>query len=123
MKALKLVWMGVPTEDFERSVAFFCDVMGLEVQHLEEDFAVLRLAGEGTVEVFGPSFREQPQFATGPVVGFQVEDVAGSREEMEAKGVEFVVFVHSGEKGALWSHFKGPDGKVYEITQVPDGEP
>ncbi len=122
MKALKLVWMGVPTDDFEGSVAFFRDVMGLEVQHLEEDFAVLRLAGGEAVEVFGPSIRGQAQFATGPVVGFQVEDVARSREEMEAAGVEFVGPVHSGEEGALWSHFKGPDGKIYEITQVPDGE-
>ncbi len=40
------------------------------------------------MEVFGPSFRGRAQFATEPVVVFQVEDVAGSREEMEAKGVE-----------------------------------
>ena len=74
------------------------------------------------MEVFGPSFRDHEQFATGPVVGFLVEDVAGTRKEMEAQGVAFVGPVHAGDAGAAWSHFRGPDGKVYEITQVPDGE-
>jgi hypothetical protein len=74
------------------------------------------------VEVFGPSLRNQPQFATGPVVGFLIDDVEAARDEMEAAGVEFLGPVHAGEAGAAWSHFLGPDGKIYEITQVPDGE-
>lgn len=74
------------------------------------------------MEVFGPSFRDREQFATGPVVGFLVDDVAGAREEMEARGVGLVGPVHHGDAGAVWSHFRGPDGKVYEITRVPEGE-
>lgn len=123
MKALGLVWMGIPTERFEPTVAFFRDVMGLEEERLEGDFAILRLPGGEAVEVFGPSHAGQDQFATGPIVGFRVEDVRGAREEMEAAGVEFVGPVHAGEGGAAWSHFRGPDGKTYEIVQLPDGEP
>jgi predicted enzyme related to lactoylglutathione lyase len=122
MEALRPVWVGVPTEDFGGTVAFFHEVMGLGLGRLEEDFAGLHLRGGGAVEVFGPSFLGQAQFATGPAVGFQVEDVAGAREEMEAKGVEFIGPVHSGEKGAFRSHFEWPGGEVYEIMQVPDRE-
>ena len=122
MKVKGLVWMGVPTDDFEGTVAFFRDVMDLEEEMREEDFAVLRLPGGETVEVFGPSLRGQEQFATGPVVGFLVDDGSAAREEMEARGVEFIGPVHAGDAGRAWSHFRGPDGKVYEITQVPDGE-
>lgn len=122
IKANGLIWMGVPTDDFGGTVAFFRDVMGLEEESREEDFAILRMPGGEAVEVFGPSFRDHEQFATGPVVGFLVEDVAGTRKEMEAQGVAFVGPVHAGDAGAAWSHFRGPDGKVYEITQVPDGE-
>lgn len=121
MKAKGLVWMGVPTDDFEGTVDFFRDVMGLEEEMREEDFAVLRLPGGETVEVFGPSLRGQEQFATGPVVGFLVDDVAVAREEMEARGVKFIGPVHVGDAGRAWSHFRGPGGKVYEITQVPEG--
>jgi hypothetical protein len=103
MEALRPVWVGVPTEDFGGTVAFFHEVMGLGLGRLEEDFAGLHLRGGGAV-------------------GFQIEDVAGAREEMEAKGVEFIGPVHSGEKGAFWSHFEGPGGEVYEIMQVPDRE-
>lgn len=122
VKARGLVWMGVPTDDFAGTVAFFRGVMGLKEERSEGEFAVLRLPGGESVEVFGPSFRDQEQFATGPVVGFLVDDVAVAREEMEARGVGFVGPVHAGDAGAAWSHFRGPDGKVYEITQVPDGE-
>jgi predicted enzyme related to lactoylglutathione lyase len=114
--------MGVPTDDFEATVAFFRDVMGVKEEIREEDFAVLRLPGGETVEVFGPSLRGQEQFATGPVVGFLVDDASTAREEMEARGVDFVGPMHVGDPGRAWSHFRGPDGKVYEITQVPDGE-
>jgi predicted enzyme related to lactoylglutathione lyase len=121
MKAFGLAWLGIPTERFEPTVAFFRDVMGLEVERLEEDFAILRLPGGEVVEVFGPSRARQEQFAAGPVVGFRVEEVRGAREEMEAAGVEFIGPVHTGEAGAAWSHFRGPDGKVYEIMQRSDG--
>ena len=67
------------------------------------------------VEGFGPSRVGQEQFATGPIVGFRVEDVGGAV-------FEFVGPVHDGEGGAAWSHFRGPDGKNYEIMQLPDGE-
>ena len=117
MEALRPVWVGVPTEDFGGTVAFFHEVMGLGLGRLEEDFAGLHLRGGGAVEVFGPSFLGQAQFATGPAVGFQVEDVAGAREEMEAKGVEFIGPVHSGEKGAFWSHFEGPGAKSTRLRR------
>jgi predicted enzyme related to lactoylglutathione lyase len=123
VKAKGLVWMGIPTEDFEGAVAFFHDVLGMVVELRETDFAVLRLPGGETVEVFGPSLRRQEQFATGPVVGFLVENAALARQEMEERGVEFVGPVHHGDPGRARAHFRGPGGKVFEITQVPEESP
>jgi catechol 2,3-dioxygenase-like lactoylglutathione lyase family enzyme len=114
--------MGVPTQNFAETVAFFCDVLSLEAERRDAAFAVLRLPSGEAVEVFGPEIAGARQFATGPVVGFEVEDVREARGEMEAKGVEFLGLVHEGDPGAAWSHFRGPDGKIYEITQVPEGE-
>ncbi len=53
-------------------------------------------------------------FGAGPVVGLRIEAVEEARAEMEAAGVEFLGPVQRSE-GAAWSHFRGPDGNVYEI--------
>ena len=82
----------------------------------------MRLPSGEAVEVFGPELAGTEQFATGPVVGFEVEDVREAREEMEAKGVRFLGPVHDRDPGTAWSHFRGPDGNVYEITQIPEEE-
>ena len=127
MKAPGLAWLGIPKERFEPTVAFCRDVVGLKEERLEEDFAILRLPGREAVEIFGPSRAGQEPFATGPIVVFRAEDVRGAREVMEAAGVECRGGrVHRPgtrrRRGAAWSHFRGPDGKTYEIRQLPDGE-
>jgi len=112
----------VPTDDCGGTVASFRDVMGLKEEIREGDFAILRLPSGEAVEAFGSSLRDQEQFATGPVVGFLVEDVPRAREDMEAEGVEFVSPVRASDADADRAHYRGSDGKVYEITQVPEEE-
>ena len=56
----------------------------------------------------------------GRVAGFLVEDVESARGVLEAEGIEFIAPVHEWEPtGEAWSHFRAPDGNVYEITYVP----
>ena len=47
--------MGVPTRHFAETVAFFRDVLGLEAEREDADFAVLRLPSGEAVEVFAPA--------------------------------------------------------------------
>lgn len=112
-----LIWLGTKTERFADMVAFYEEVLGLRPDIKEPDFAVYRLPGGGTVELFGPSGGYE-HFSTGPVAGFRVDDVAAARAEMEAKGVEFLGPTGTGD-GHVWAHFRAPDGNVYEITSVP----
>jgi len=122
MRARTLAWLGIPTDDPDATIAFFTDLLGVRLEHRDGDFAVLRLPAGPAIEVFGPSLRGQPQFATGPIVGFEVDDVAAARRELEAAGVTFIGPVHEGDDGAAWSHFHGPDGHVYELTQLGRSE-
>jgi len=70
---------------------------------------------DGTeVEVWRPENEFHSFFGTGPVVGLRVDDVEAARTGMEAAGVEFLSPVQRPE-GVAWSHFRGPDGNVYEI--------
>jgi hypothetical protein len=43
-----------------------------------------------------------------------VSDVEQARVRMEAASIEFIGPVQHSE-GAKWTHFRGPDGNVYEI--------
>jgi catechol 2,3-dioxygenase-like lactoylglutathione lyase family enzyme len=103
--------MGVPTRHFAETVVFFRDVLGLEAEREDADFAVLRLPSGEAVEVFGPELADAEQFATAPVVDFEVEDVREAREEMEAKGVEFLGPVHDGDPGTAGRTSEGPTGR------------
>jgi hypothetical protein len=39
---------------------------------------------------------------------------------IEAEGIEFIGPVHDWEPtGEAWSHFRAPDGNIYEITHAP----
>jgi catechol 2,3-dioxygenase-like lactoylglutathione lyase family enzyme len=110
----ELAWLGVRTSRFDETVKFFKEVLGLKVSREHRDFAVLRLPNGDAVEVFGPSDEQHDFFTTGPVVGFLVEDIEKARLEMEAGGIEFIGPVHYHGQSS-WSHFRGPDGIIYEI--------
>ena len=119
MNVTGLVWLGTRTERFDETAEFFGRVLRLRALHQEPGFAVFETENGDKVEVFGPQDREHGHFATGPVVGFGVDDVEGAKAEMEAAGVQFIGPVRRWEDGSSSAHFRGPDGNVYEITGVP----
>ena len=114
MGARSLVWMGVRTERFPETVAFYRDVLGLEVLSEEPDDARFRL-GDGTeLHVYGPGDQDHAFFGTGPVVALLVDDFAATRTRMVDAGIEFIGPIQR-DATATWNHFRGPDGNVYEI--------
>ena len=114
MEVKGLGWLGIRTAHFEQTVALFRDVMNLEVIREEHDVVGLRFPDDTEMEVWRPEDDFHNFFNTGPVVGFRVSDVEGARAKMEAEDVEFLTPVQR-TKDAAWSHFRGPDGNVYEI--------
>jgi predicted enzyme related to lactoylglutathione lyase len=117
-----LSWVGTRTERYSELTAFYRDAMGLDVDHEEEDFTVFKLPDGSKVEVFGPSDQDHTHFQTGPVAGFEVEDIEAARARLEEGGAEFIGPIHHWEPtGEAWSHFRAPDGNVYELTQKERG--
>ena len=54
------------------------------------------------------------------IVGFKVlpKDVDIDLDKLEEKGIVFTGPIHGGRPGgSSWSHFRGPDGNIYEIKQ------
>lgn len=114
MEVRSLSWMGVRVTDFESAIAFL-QRLGLEHERTEGEMAVFHARNGDTVEVFGPGDADHRHFTTGPVVGFEVDDVEAARRTVEAAGAELIGSVKRGG-GMAWAHFRGPEGFVYELT-------
>jgi catechol 2,3-dioxygenase-like lactoylglutathione lyase family enzyme len=118
VQIIKLAWVGTRTNNFQSTVDFFQDVLGLQPDFDLPGFQVLKLPDGSKVEVFGPETEMNRHFTTGPVVGFLVDDVDAATSELRARGVE-IVHAEEDESGNAWVHFRAPDGNIYEFTQDP----
>jgi len=119
MEVSGLSWVGTRTSEFGPMASFLKDVFGLSPSIDEEGFAVFPLPNGDKVEVFGADDEHHRFFTTGPVVGFRVADVPAAQAEMEAAGIDLGRPASSSD-GYAWSHFRAPDGNVYEIMSGPE---
>lgn len=110
-----ITWAGVPVEDFEGAVAFFRDLLGIQVSRINNDHQVahFRLANGDLVELFGPVSTNESH-RRNVVVALGVEDVDKARTEMEKAGVSFLTETRTWEDES-WCFFEGPEGLVFEI--------
>ena len=132
--------------DLERSVAFYRDLIGMEVV-MEVDFSDEKLGivnglagckarvvhlrlGESVLELFEysrPKGRaaavERRQCDTGYIhIGLRVTDIHRHYGEMKAKRVRFFSEPMEIRPGTYILYFEGPDGEVCEMRQVPSEE-
>ncbi len=121
MDVRRIGFMATRTEHFTETTRFFRDVLGLATDYERADFAMLALpsADHDFVEVIGPGAEgtawQAATYTTGPVVSFEVGDLAAARAELEAAGVELLDDITWSARiaGFGWFHFRGPDGNVY----------
>jgi catechol 2,3-dioxygenase-like lactoylglutathione lyase family enzyme len=115
MDVVGLGWLGTRTPYARALVDFYSRVLGLPMTHEEPGFWVFTLPDGNNVEVFDLDHPGKDHFATGPVAGFAVRDLAAAVAQLRAAGVELL-----GESGPTWQHFRGPDGNVYELVASAD---
>ena len=108
MQVEQVDFVSVLTQDIPRAKEFYGGTLGLPIETEGENDLEFTL-GQVTLDVFDPSSRGQA-FAPSPAgIAIRVADVAGAREELEAKGVQFdggivdTVVCH-------FAFFKDPDG-------------
>ena len=118
MKIAGLVWVGTRTSNFEQMTAFCRDVMGLTSTRVNAGQAIFDMPNGDRLEIFD-SDSTHNSFMTHPITGFLVDDLVAARAEMENQGIEFIGPIHDGSDGYAWSHFRAPDGFIYELTFAP----
>src|SRR5437773_6059972 len=115
-------WVITCTTNFDETVAFFRDVMGLAVT--EEGvpvtdtqftrYAQITMPNGVVLEIVEPS-ESVRQLYKAPIVSITVDDLAQARRELEGRKIEFLTPIFDTRKGFGWTYFRAPDGNVYQI--------
>ena len=114
----------LPVADIDRSVAFYRDQVGFDLDHdtKTEHMHVVQLTprGSGCSIVFGdlPSQREM---APGSIKGLQlcVADGRAAREELVGRGVECSeIMEFSPDDGGTFFGFADPDGNGWAVQEL-----
>jgi len=139
--------VGLSVADLERSLAFYCDLMGFEllrvldcgpdsdlgrvvampacsaqVAHLLMDGRMLELFeyADPPGRVMGADRRQADH---GWVhMGLTSTDTRADTARLQAAGVEFLSEPVEFRPGVWIVYFKGPDGEVIELRQTPEGD-
>lgn len=118
MKVKGYSWVGVGTDDFDSTLAFFTRVIGLSPAAVDDrGVAILSVSDGQVLEIFGPGTRGR-ELTSPPVVAFEVEDVAAARDELLLNEVEILGEIGSWN-GFEWLKFRGPDGHVFAVQKTP----
>ncbi len=132
--------LGIVCSDFEESLHFYRDQLGLEVALdiqigketatgaclAPKEFRQVRLQAGNTLiklmEIDTPPERRTFDFQAGVRwLTFIVEDVPATVRSLKAKGVEFMSEPVSAPDAKHVVCAKGPDGMLIEFVQLPDG--
>jgi catechol 2,3-dioxygenase-like lactoylglutathione lyase family enzyme len=114
----------LPVSDIDRSVAFYRDQVGFDLDHdtRAEQMHVVQLTprGSGCSIVFG-DLPPQREMAAGSLKGLQlvVSDLAAAREELLSRGVAASEPVSFGDQdGASFFGFADPDGNTWSVQEL-----
>ncbi len=121
--------IAIQTTDYEASVAFYTEVMGMrEVVGFETGgrrVVILDIGDGSHMELFEPIPGTTPSNdATGNVVfhvALQTTDIHAALERVREAGMEITVELRAAQLGDLdvsLAFFKGPSGEVVEFFQV-----
>ncbi len=117
MKVKGFSWVGVASDDFARSLAFFTQVLGLSIETLAENQAILSVAPGQSLEIFGRDGRGK-SLNRQPTIAFEVDDVEAARSALIDGGAEIVGEIGSWN-GHEWLYFRTPDGHLFEVKRSP----
>ena len=110
-------WVGVGTDDYQRTLSFFTETLGLTVEVEGDQQAMLRVAPGQHLEIFGKDGRGKTLNAV-PTIAFEVDDVILAADALRAGGAEIVGDIGEWE-GHQWLYFRTPDGHLFEVKSSP----
>jgi predicted enzyme related to lactoylglutathione lyase len=123
IKSMNLAWINV--SDIKKAEKFFVDTLGLKVTSGAPEYNWLELKGSQGGMILGVgqgdcSKKEENPVKPGgnAVMTMEVEDVAQSKTELEAKGVKFYGDILEVPGHVKMATFADPDGNIFQLCQM-----
>lgn len=114
----------VPVADLDRSIAFYRDQVGFDLDHdtrtEQMHIAQLTPRGSGCSIVIG-TLPAQQEMAPGSLKGIQlvVADAAAARDELTSRGLDCSeIIVFDERDGGTFFGFADPDGNSWSVQQI-----
>ncbi len=106
--------------DYDRTVAFFRDVMGLEVLMSFEvgGRGTILLAADGQIEIFANDSGEAVAPVSGAAMAWEVSDAAATYDRLVAAGAELLDPPTMKPWGHSSFRVRGPDGWMITLFEV-----
>lgn len=118
----KLFAICILVDNFEKSLDFYKNKLGLEVNSNEGEFADFKLEGT-SLAIFGKSGatamfpKEYMNSGGGVVIAYQVDDLAKEVSRLNSSAIE----IFEGPKETAWgqkvAYYNDPDGNILEVSQ------
>ncbi|MDI9259101.1 VOC family protein [Alicyclobacillus sendaiensis] len=129
MAMMKLEHVGIMVSNLERSIAFYTDVLGMELLGtLDHNTPGIRLAflsypGQNAqIELIEGYAERLPDEGQVHHVAITVDDIEAEAARLRGAGVRFLdEAITTLRNGAQYIFFAGPDGERLELFQPPRG--
>jgi catechol 2,3-dioxygenase-like lactoylglutathione lyase family enzyme len=119
-------------QNFDASLAFYRDTLGLQVSFSDDNSAAFEMAGQGFVllkpgaaadmiDVDVATLEARPR-ADRAILCVRVEDVNTLYETYKARGVVFTKPPEDKPWGIRAAYFRDPEGNIWEVAQLIDPE-
>ena len=121
---MKLDYLNLYVTNLERSLAFFRDTLGIEVQYSDTEFGYASLEtgpirmGLAQIDTADETQRALVGRQTG--VGFVTPDLDRCHDELAAQGVVFTMKPTKQPWGATMAMFEDPDHNVFYLDERDD---
>ena len=114
MKALRLAWVGICSDDYDATVHLFRDVLGLEVAFEEEQTVELELPAGERIQLFAPGHVYYERFAASGLVPLvEVDDLEAAESRLRAAHIE--ILRRGADSSWQWLEFRASDGNLYSV--------
>lgn len=117
----KLYAVCLLVENYEKSLSFYKDILGLEINSQDTKYTDFKL-GETLLAIFQKEEasvmfpKSHMNMGGGVVIAFPTDDINKTCNELKQKGVD----IFEGPKTTPWgqkvAYFKDPDNNILEIT-------
>jgi catechol 2,3-dioxygenase-like lactoylglutathione lyase family enzyme len=115
VNVLGLVFAGTRTGRADAMTRFTTDVLGLPSRTVAGSDAAFHDLPDGSVFAVQPVAAAAAVDAEERTVGFLVDDVRSAAQELHAAGVVTDEIAAAG--GFAYTHFRAPDGRLYELVE------